>query len=142
MQTRQAKPEDVPTMVELACQLGYSIEPEEFAERLAAYDGSEDHVALVTVKDGRVVGFANGGKRLDLVYPATVELESLVITEGALSRGVGKALLAEFEQWAKQSGATYVKLGSRDSRADAHRFYLREGYEFEKVHHIYRKRLT
>lgn len=127
-------------MVGLAAQLGYTISPEELASRLAAYAGRGDCVALVAEEAGKVIGFANGSLRLDLVYEPMVELEALVVAGEARGRGVGRQLLAAFENWAVRH-AKVVKLGSRDSRKDAHRFYVREGYGLEKLHHIYRKRL-
>jgi GNAT superfamily N-acetyltransferase len=53
-----------------------------------------------------------------------------LVTEAAYrSRGVGVALLAELDARAAALGCTAIELDSGHQRADAHRFYLREGFE-------------
>lgn len=140
MQIRAATLDDIPAMLTLANQLGYAVSPDELGARMAAYNGRADHVILVA-EDDTVLGFINGGVRRDLVYEDMVELMSLVVDSNARNRGVGKQLLGAFEDWVRGQGVSVIKLGSRDVRKDAHRFYEREGYELEKLHHIYRKRL-
>ena len=47
------------------------------------------------------------------------------------SQGVGKELLDAAKDWARERGATHLELDSGDTRADAHRFYEREGAELD-----------
>ncbi len=54
-------------------------------------------------------------------------LQDLVVTSSHRSRGVGKALLDAATEWARERGCTHLELNSGVGRADAHRFYLREG---------------
>ena len=141
MIVRRAMPEDIPELARLSAQLGYPVSERDFVSRLANYSERIDHIVLVAVEEERPVGFINGGVRHDLVYEAMVELMSLVVDADVRGRGVGRHLLAAFEDWVRGQGVSVIKLGSRDERTDAHRFYEREGYELEKVHYIYRKRL-
>jgi GNAT superfamily N-acetyltransferase len=141
MHVRVANSDDVPALCDLTSQLGYVVSRSEMARRLVPFLTREDHCVFVAVEAGRVVGMVNGGLKHDLCYPDMVELMSLVVSEGARGKGVGKALVAELEAWARGKDVTIVKLGSRETRKDAHRFYLREGYELEKIHHILRKHL-
>ena len=43
------------------------------------------------------------------------------------SEGVGKALLDAAKDWGRAHGATHLELDSGEARAEAHRFYEREG---------------
>ncbi|HEX3294830.1 MAG TPA: GNAT family N-acetyltransferase [Solirubrobacterales bacterium] len=54
-------------------------------------------------------------------------VEDLAVSPDQRSQGVGKALLDAAKDWARHRGATHLELDSSDARADAHRFYEREG---------------
>ncbi len=54
-------------------------------------------------------------------------LQDLVVTSIHRGRGIGKALLDAATEWGRAHGCTHLELNSGVGRADAHRFYLREG---------------
>lgn len=54
-------------------------------------------------------------------------VEDLAVHPGRRSAGSGKALLDAAKAWAREHGAANLKLSSGNARADAHRFYEREG---------------
>jgi GNAT superfamily N-acetyltransferase len=54
-------------------------------------------------------------------------VEDLAVDPQHRSQGVGRALLAAAQAWARKAGATHLELDSGLARADAHRFYEREG---------------
>jgi GNAT superfamily N-acetyltransferase len=139
MRVRVATLDDVPVLCALIGQLGYPPEPEVLRRRLEAYLAADDLTVLVVEEAGEVVGVASGGAQRILAYDGSYELGILVVEERARGKGVGKLLLAAFENWAVGIGAKSIRLGSRDWRVDAHRFYEREGYHLDKVHHILRK---
>jgi GNAT superfamily N-acetyltransferase len=56
-------------------------------------------------------------------------VDDLVTDAAHRSRGVGVALLAELDARAATLGCTAIELDSGHQRADAHRFYRREGFE-------------
>jgi GNAT superfamily N-acetyltransferase len=57
-------------------------------------------------------------------------VEDLAVDPAWRSRGVGKALLDAAKGWARERGATHLELDSAEARADAHRFYEREGAQY------------
>jgi GNAT superfamily N-acetyltransferase len=69
-----------------------------------------------------------------------VELESFHVRENYRGRGIGSMMLAAAEERARALGAYRVQLTSNAVRVDAHRFYLREGYE--QSHLGFKKALT
>ena len=54
-------------------------------------------------------------------------VEDLAVDPERRSEGIGKALLDAAKDWARERGASHLELDSGLDRADAHRFYEREG---------------
>jgi GNAT superfamily N-acetyltransferase len=54
-------------------------------------------------------------------------VEDLAVDPARRSQGTGKALLDAAKDWARERGASHLELDSGLDRADAHRFYEREG---------------
>lgn len=61
-------------------------------------------------------------------------VDDLVTTEAERSTGVGHVLLAELEARAREARCTTLELDSGVQRADAHRFYFREGMAISSFH--------
>lgn len=71
----------------------------------------------------RISEWLAGGKYL--------EVEDLVVKSGERSKGYGGELFDWLVAHAAENGCTQVRLVSRVSRTDAHRFYLRKGMKLE-----------
>jgi GNAT superfamily N-acetyltransferase len=65
----------------------------------------------------------------------------LVVKDGYRGMGVGRRLCEAAEEWALEQGVTVIRVTSRSTRADAHRFYLRDGYTDVKISRVLEKRL-
>jgi GNAT superfamily N-acetyltransferase len=96
----------------------------------------ESHDACVLVADdgGVLVGICTVYQDIHSVrfgYRAWVE--DLAVDPTRRSEGIGKALLDAAKEWAKARGATHFELDSALERTDAHRFYRREGSEYESA---------
>jgi GNAT superfamily N-acetyltransferase len=65
----------------------------------------------------------------------------MVVDEKKRRSGVGRALMAAAERWAKSRGVKLLRLRTEISRADAHAFYESLGYARLKTQHVYRKPL-
>ena len=115
---RNARHTDVASLVELLNQL-FSIEVDfvvdERRQRRGIsmmMDGCGKH-RCVKVADvgGRVVGLATVQLLISTVEGAfSAWIEDLVVTESLRGHGIGKALLAAVEIWARQHGATRLQL--------------------------------
>lgn len=80
-----------------------------------------------------VVGDRVAGVAVFRVYPNTnvgtrFYVDDLVTDGQQRSQGVGKALLVWLESEAASRGCPSVELESGTARAEAHRFYFREGF--------------
>lgn len=71
----------------------------------------------------RISEWLAGGKYL--------EIEDLVAASGARSKGYGGELFDWLVEHARENNCGHVRLVSRVSRLDAHRFYLRKGMNLE-----------
>lgn len=83
---------------------------------------------LLAVNYERVVGLASVyADILSIRYGPRCWLQDLIVTKSHRSQGAGRALLDAATEWARDCGCTHLELASGAGRADAHRFYVREG---------------
>ena len=96
--------------------------------RLSAALSSEDAAILLAEEKDTLIGLCSAYIDLESVrYGRRCWIEDLAVDPEHRSQGVGKALLDAAKDWARERGATHVELDSGAARADAHRFYEREG---------------
>ena len=70
----------------------------------------------------------------NLAWGRHLYVDDLVTLPEARSRGCGAALLSWLAEFARSEGARQLHLDSGIERADAHRFYRREGLEVSGFH--------
>jgi GNAT superfamily N-acetyltransferase len=134
---------DAPHVADLTTQLGYPTTAAESAERLAALEArTDEHAAFVADQDGRAIGWVHVKLAVSLASSRTADIGGLVIDEAHRSSGIGAALLAAAEAWARDRGAETMVVRTRITRERAHRFYEREGYALAKTSHVFEKRLV
>ena len=114
--------------------------PGAWDERRAAValrDAIDSHDACVLVGEadgGELIGICTAYQDIHSVrfgYRAWVE--DLAVHPDHRSQGVGRALLGAARDWALERGATHLELDSAEARADAHRFYEREGAAYRAI---------
>ena len=66
----------------------------------------------------------------------------LVVSDRVRSRGIGRRLCERAEEWTRDQGLETLRVTSRSTREDAHRFYLRDGYREVKTSLVFEKPLT
>src|SRR5215471_9337238 len=139
---RAPRPHDFVRLADLAGQLGYPATPDQISERFDGMKNSSEHAVFVAeLPNSDVVGwigvFIYRGMELD----ARAEVSGLVVDELARSQGVGLALLARAEHWARHHGCCEIGLRSNVIRERAHKFYERNGYAHTKTLKSFRKPL-
>ena len=132
MMIREANPEDSAAIAEITAEgLGYDCVPEMIARNIAALDRS--HVRLFVAEiDGSVVGFVEPQVYEAVYFAPLVNILGLAVRSSCRGQGIGKALMEVAEHWAKEIGATGVRLNSGATRTNAHDFYRHIGYTTEK----------
>jgi GNAT superfamily N-acetyltransferase len=141
---RPATPTDEGTILALIPQLfeapgreapGYTEERGREGIRWAV--GGVDSDVLLAMDGERLVGLASVYADIQSIrYGKRCWLQDLVVSKEARSRGIGRLLLDAATEWARARGCTHLQLSSGMGRANAHRFYRREGmmeeYLFER----------
>jgi len=131
---------DADAVAALSGELGYPSSASQIAARLAALP--EDHRVWVARADRGVVGWIHAYVARHLVLDPYVEIGGLVVGEGNRGRGIGPRLIDQACAWARALGCDRVGVHSNVVRADAHRFYEREGFVLEKRQGVFTRRVT
>jgi GNAT superfamily N-acetyltransferase len=140
---RPARPEDAPEIAELSGQLGYPVSGGEMSARLSRALADPDYVVTVAEgPDGLLLGWIGAEHRFLLEIGEEVEIVGLVVRQGARRLGVGKALIAAAEEFARAHGLDSIRVRSNVARPESHLFYEGMGYARVKTQHCYRKPLS
>ena len=134
---------DAPAVVRLSAQLGYPLAPAVVAERLASIFQEPAHGCFVAEANGAVTGWVHVFGVWMLASPQFfAEIGGLVVDTAARRQGIGRALMAQAEAWAREHGFAEVRLRSGLHRTDAHEFYRSIGYGLAKTSHLFRKAIS
>jgi len=130
--TRPATVADAPAIGGLLAELGYPTDSASAAARIARLANDSRTTALVAARAGVVCGLATV-HLIPLFHRdgALARITSFVVGHSAQRSGVGSALLAACETYARSHGAERIELTSGDRRAEAHAFYEARGFERE-----------
>lgn len=138
---RPLKSTDLAGLLPLIDTLGYEASPGEIARRLSALLEREDHLVLAAQVKDEVLGFLHAFERRCLEKPATLVVQAIAVSPMTQGLGLGKKLMAEVEQQARDRRMEGVSLSSRIDRSGAHAFYERLGYERTATSHFFAKML-
>ncbi|MGI6255359.1 MAG: GNAT family N-acetyltransferase [Acutalibacter sp.] len=139
---RRASLADAPALTRLNREeMGYDYPEEKTVKRLETLLGDPTHCILVAESQGRVVGYLHL-EWYELLYSdPMVNVMGIATASACRRQGVGRALLAAGEEWAKSQGASAVRLVSGESRKGAHAFYQRLGFTGNKLQRNFKKPL-
>jgi GNAT superfamily N-acetyltransferase len=127
---------------ELIVQLGYGRPVTEVEQWIASLaDRPETQVAFVACLGGELVGWIEASVEMRLQAPRFTLIGGLVVKNGVRGRGIGRSLCEQVELWSQQRGVDTVRVTSRSSREEAHRFYQRDGYQHTKTSLVFEKKL-
>jgi GNAT superfamily N-acetyltransferase len=138
---RRATTNDAAAVAKLSGTLGYPVEAEAMARRLAGILAQETHAVFVVEAAGEVVGWIHGAEQEMLEFDRRCEILGLVVDASQRGQGVGRRLVEAVEDWARTRGLNDVSVRSNVIRPESHPFYERIGYVRVKTQHAYRKRL-
>ena len=122
--------------------LGYDYPLSEVETHLQALLENPGHEILVGVLDEElVVGYLHLADYDTLYFEPMKNILGIAVFTEFRRRGVATRLLSAGEQWARDTGATGIRLVSGVSREEAHAFYERMGYEMSHLQKNFRKML-
>jgi GNAT superfamily N-acetyltransferase len=132
--------DDAVVVAELCCQLGYAATAEEIRGRIVALPASQ--AIFVACLGEEVVGWIDVALTFHLQTPSFALIGGLVVKDGVRGAGIGKRLCDEAEAWSRAQGVSVMRVTSRTTREEAHRFYLRDGYTDVKTSRVFEKRIS
>lgn len=142
MPIRPARSTDAPELARLATQLGYPSTTAQVVRRLEAFfSKSECAVFVAEGEGGALAGFVSVQSRHQIESDPDAVIEGLVVDASDRRRGVGRALMAEAEGWARGQGLGRVRLRSNTIRTEARAFYESIGYRVVKTQNAFQKTL-
>lgn len=129
MPIRCAKTADSEAIRDMLDQLGYTLTTKHIQEKLELLLNSASDAVYVYEEDGLVVGFITLHFSIQLAFNHNFcEIGYFVVDGNIRSQGVGRQLEEKACQVAKEKGCDRINVFSMAHRADAHRFYERQGY--------------
>ena len=133
---RQATTSDIPAMNELFRKdLGYAECRLEIVEKqFTGLDNSREAVFVAEAGDeeGCIAGVIHVEKYNVLYFPTMANILGIAVSADFRRQGIGSALLKRGEEWARENGASSMRLNSGESRKQAHEFYRAQGYIDDK----------
>ena len=139
---REITPLDAPEAALLSGELGYPVAPDAMRRRIEYLMREPDQVVFVASHREGIAGWISVEISHHLCVEPRAEITALVVSAGMRSRGIGRLLVERAEQWAASRGLNEMLVRSRVSRENAHRFYIREGYERTKTSAVFTKHLA
>lgn len=113
-------------------EMGYDFPIELTKKRLELLLKDKKHKIIVAECDKKVIGYIHVSKYDLLYYQPLVNIMGIAVQSEYKRKGIGRLLLQSAEEWAKETGATGIRLVSGETRTDAHEFYYACGYDSKK----------
>lgn len=137
---RPMQAQDAVAVGELVAQLGYERPLPEIRQWIQNLDAAAARqAAFVACMEAAVAGWIEVSIESRLQSAPFALIGGLVVRDGLRSLGIGRLLCQAAEQWARQRGLGKIRVTSRSTREDAHRFYLRDGYQMAKKSMVFEK---
>ena len=141
MTTRTATVEDAAAIAALVTQLGYEAAPHDVSERLARLLARPAQRFIIAERDGRLLGWVHVEVAEFIDSAPYAHIAGLVVDRSHRRQGIGAALMATAEAFAREQGCAVVRLRSSATRTRAHRFYEGLGYVNAKTQYAFVKAL-
>ena len=132
LKIRKLTMEDAQAICEISVEgLGYNCDLNLVQRKIQNLDLKREAV-FVCELDGKVAGYIHVEHYDTLYFETMANILALSVKKEFQKLGVGKALLLEAENWAKENGIKMMRLNSGINRKNAHSFYEHLGYVSEK----------
>lgn len=138
---RKIQPTDAAPAAALSAELGYPVNTEVMAERIAVARRQSNRAVFVACSGDGVVGWIDVSIGDVLSTGSYGEIRALVVSNEHRSGGIGGQLVRQAEDWVSEKGLDKVTVRSRMERERAHEFYLRLGYIRSKISAVFAKEL-
>ncbi len=131
----------LPEVMKLSEQLGYPVTLENLTARWKNLTQKNRHGLFVYEENKNILGWIHLEKVEDLIEEDKAEIKALVVEENSRGSGIGKALIATAEKWAKTYQLHTIYLNCNILRERTHNFYVCEGFTNYKTSHFFEKKI-
>ena len=133
---------DADAIASLAAELGYPTTGEAVRSRIEAIGPSRSDLLLVATNGGgEIIGWLQAIAAHILESGFRVEIVGLIVSSRIRRGGIGRALVAAAERWARDIQAESLIVRSNIKRVESHAFYRALGFSSTKTQQVYRKAL-
>jgi GNAT superfamily N-acetyltransferase len=134
---------DAAALKPLLAQLGYALEEPEIRSRIEHIRAAGRQFLVVAEDaDSALAALLHVYGRAALEKPPEAVVQALVVRDGLRGQGLGRAMMALAEGWAREAGYRHISLSSQTGRDAAHAFYEGLGYARYATSHQFRKTLA
>lgn len=113
-------------------ELGYRFPLADSTDALAKAIDSPREIVVVGVSAGEVVGYCHGEVYRLLYAPPMANVLGIAVRRDSQRQGIGAALMAAIEMWARAQGCQAIRLATGETREGAHAFYTRIRFTVSK----------
>ena len=110
-------------------EMGYTYIKEQTERKLEMLLASDKDKIFVALVGNIVVGYIHANDYEVIYAPSMKNIMGIAVSSEYRRMGIGKALLEKVEEWAKETGASGIRLVSGGTRTGAHEFYRHMGYD-------------
>ena len=122
-------------------ELGYEFPESQVEANVRRMIGESNNLLLVAEQRGEVVGFIHAHNHEPVYAPPMKSVVALAVRPEARKQGLGNQLILAVEDWARETGASGVRVNSGEAMTGALYFYKSMGYEYIKTQYNFRKML-
>ena len=112
----------------LSKQLGYPLSIEQTLQNINAVLENKDHTAFVAEYENKIVGWIGASQAIMIEVMPHCEINGLVIDQDHRGMGIGKLLIDNVKQWAREKNNSKIGLRCNVKRTEAHLFYQHLGF--------------
>lgn len=134
---RLLQSQDIPQILFLMNELGYSSNEKQLNERISEIRKRNGEVFIAVNNQHKIIGCVHALIDVRLAEGKIGEIVSLVVKSSERGRGIGSKLLIEAKQWLQKSGCTTIRVRANALREEAHKFYKKHGFEEIKTQKIF-----
>jgi predicted N-acetyltransferase YhbS len=138
---RPKEPRDAEQVSILDTQLGYERSPDAAPTWIETLNSrASQQAAPVACLGDEVVGWIEVSIDQLVQEPPLALIGGLVVKDDVRGKGIGQRLCQSAEAWSWEREVEKLRVTSRSTRPDAHRFYLRDGHSSVKTSLVFEKR--
>lgn len=130
---------DAEGVQKLSLQLGYSLSVHETEFMINEVTHTNGNIAYVAMASDKMVGWIHAFKALRIESKPFIEIGGMVVDDESRKLGIGKQLVNEVYQWAKQQDCEDLRVRCNTKRSEAHRFYNALGFIESKEQKVFTK---